>query len=371
MTSRDTLLVQPNASWALGVADGFGCDAYPAIREAELPDLSSLQDVFGRMITCCSRHCRRLGGFGGYKLGWKNNPLIAATLRLHAMYSPIFAGCFFPSGAEISLSHHKVFAAEAEYGFVMRHTLLPRDEAYTAEEVWAAVHWVEPAIEIIGARLASFSGANTSPYHLLADAMSNALVVRGAPISSFTSDYPPPEALTGGSWRVQLRVDNREVSSGTGSENPADSPLGSLTFLVNDLRTGDGARSLGRACLPAAHVSCLLVLRVASGRPHLPQAQVAASRRAGGAVEFGSHTVLEAYFEVRHRACDARRVSTRLEAPTCQRGSSSMSWSRVRVSRSVALSLCEQPVYKYRCAMEDALVCVVCAVCVTVSSGHV
>ena len=285
--------------------DGFGCGMrYPAIRrEAELPDLSSLQDVFethDHMLQ--SPHCQRLGGFGGYKLGWKNNPLIAADpLRLHAMYSPIFAGCFFPSGAEISLSHHKVFAAEAEYGFVMRHTLLPRDEAYTAEEVWAAVHWVEPVIEIIGARLASFSGANTSPYHLLADAMSNALVVRGAPISSFTSDYPPPEALTGGSWRVQLRVDNREVSSGIGSENPADSPLGSLTFLVNDL-VHRRRRALEAGALVIAGHTCQVAFSGARALPPaaltLPQAQVCGARVVPeAAVEFGSHTVLEAYFE--------------------------------------------------------------------------
>ena len=167
----------------------FGCTdicALPFAERQNFPISLAYKTFLRRMITCCSR---RIAGdlvAGGYKLGWKNNPLIALDpLRLHAMYSPIF-GCFFPSGAEISLSHHKVFAAEAEYGFVMRHTLLPRDEAYTAEEVWAAVHWVEPVIEIIGARLASFSRANTSPYHLLADAMSNALVIRGAPIPSFT-----------------------------------------------------------------------------------------------------------------------------------------------------------------------------------------
>ena len=33
-----------------------------------------------------SPHCARLGGFGGWKLGWKDHPLVAADpLRLPAM----------------------------------------------------------------------------------------------------------------------------------------------------------------------------------------------------------------------------------------------------------------------------------------------
>ena len=123
------------------------------------------------------------------------------------MYSPIFAGCFFPSGAEVSLSHHKVFAAEAEYGFTMRHALLPRDEAYSQDEVWAAVHSVEPVIEMVGARLSTFQGAKVSPYHLLADAMNNALVIRGAAIPHAHGDTPPQSPLIGADgWRVQLRA---------------------------------------------------------------------------------------------------------------------------------------------------------------------
>ena len=146
------------------------------------------------------------------------------------MYSPIFSGCFLPSGAEVSLSHHKVFCAEAEYGFVMQHDLTPRDEVYTEEEVWQAVYSFEPCIELCGARFTT-AVAKASPYHLLADAMSNALVIRGTPIRR-PATVPDPLRPSN---RVRILVDGKEVSTGTGASNPGDSPLGALTFLVNDI----------------------------------------------------------------------------------------------------------------------------------------
>ena len=217
------------------------------------------------------------------------------------MYAPIFAGCFFPSGTEVSLSHHKVFAAEAEYGFTMRHALLPRDEAYSQDEVWAAVHSVEPVIEMVGARLSTFQGAKVSPYHLLADAMNNALVIRGAAIPHAHGDTPPPSPLIGADgWRVQLRVDGHEVSSGDGKENPTNSPLGSLVFMVNDL-VHRRRRALDAGALVIAGHTCQVAFSSRPSPPSaraLPRAHVCGARVVPeAAVEFGAHTVLEAYFE--------------------------------------------------------------------------
>ena len=81
----------------------------------------------------------RFGGVGGYKLGWKDHPLLDES-GLAAMYSPIFRGCFRDAArtgpaAHVSLSRHKVFAAEAEYAFVMAHRLGPRRQPYTEDEV--------------------------------------------------------------------------------------------------------------------------------------------------------------------------------------------------------------------------------------------
>jgi 2-keto-4-pentenoate hydratase len=273
----------------------------PYVRNADgMPMLTSLEDVFlTHEAMLKTTHCERLGGHGGYKLGWKANPFIAADeLRLHAMYSPIFSGCFLPSGAEVSLSHHKIFCAEAEYGFVMGRTLQPRDEPYNQEEVWRAVRSFEPCIELCGARFTT-AVAKASPYHLLADAMSNALVIRGKAILASSPYTSLPDALRVKNV-VRLFVDGEENSSGTGAENPGDSPLGSLTWLVNDL-THRRRMPLEAGHLVIAGHACQVAFSSRPAPPSartLPQAQVCGARVVPkAAVEFGAHTVLEAYFE--------------------------------------------------------------------------
>ena len=270
----------------------------PPVKSPEnLPSLSCLADVFETHDAMLqSSHCARLGGHGGYKLGWKDNPLIAADpTPLHAMYSPIFSGCFLPSGAEVSLSHHKVFCAEAEYGFVMQHDLTPRDEVYTEEEVWQAVYSFEPCIELCGARFTT-AVAKASPYHLLADAMSNALVIRGTPIRR-PATVPDPLRPSN---RVRILVDGKEVSTGTGASNPGDSPLGALTFLVNDI-THRRRLPLCAGHLVIAGHTCQVAFSSRPAPPSartLPQAQVCGARvMPQFAVEYGAHTALEAYFE--------------------------------------------------------------------------
>jgi len=264
-----------------------------------LPALDCLDDVFrvhDAMIQ--SPQSDRLGGHAGWKLGWKGNPLVTADpSRLPAMYSPIFAGCLFPSGTTLSLSHHKVFCAEAEFGFVMGSPLPPREECYTQEEVWAAVRSYEPCIELCGARFTTAT-AKASPYHLLADAMNNAAVIRGIPLVPPPAT-PPAAALTGGSCLVRLLVDGKEASSGTGEENPADSPLGALTFLANDLSRRGKTLEAGHFVI-AGH-TCQVAF---SSRPAPPSARTLSQAPVCGArvvpdaaVEFGAHSVLEAYHE--------------------------------------------------------------------------
>jgi 2-keto-4-pentenoate hydratase len=291
------------SAWSDDDGTGRGMRMPPIKNDDELPLLTCLTDVFeAHEAMVRSSHAARLGGHGGWKLGWKNNPLVSADpLCLSAMYSPIFAGCFMPSGAEVSLSHHKVFCAEAEYGFTMGAELQPRDERYSESEVWAAVRSYEPCIELCGARFTTAT-AKASPYHLLADAMNNALVIRGTPVLVSATDLaePVPSALLGGDLNVRLCVDGQDVSLGTGSENPGDSPLASLTFLVNDLVHRRG-HTLAAGHLVIAGHTCQVAFSSRPAPPSaraLPQAQVCGARVVPqAAVEFGAHTVLEAYFE--------------------------------------------------------------------------
>lgn len=246
---------------------------------ASLPDVKSLAEVFAvHDALVASPEARRLGGFCGYKLGWKNHPLLDAggeiQQGLSAMYSPIFAGCFrdtCQSGtpAHVSLSRHKIFAAEAEYCFVLANGLTPRSTPYSEAEVWNAVSHVESCIELCGVRavavpphdallpLADFFLEGLSPYQLLSDAMLNALTIRGPTVAlgGAQGTVAPPLVLATG--KVRLLAEGVEVSCGTGHENPGDSPLASLTFLVNDLTHRRG-RSLDAGAVVIAGHTCQL-----------------------------------------------------------------------------------------------------------------
>ena len=238
---------------------------------ALLPAVSSLDDVFvvHEALEAHPEVSTRFGGVGGYKLGWKDHPLLDDA-KLAAMYSPIFRGCFRDrsrSGTppHVSLSRHKIFAAEAEYAHVMATSLGPRGQPYTEAEVWRAVGHVEACIELCGTRtamsdlelqpLADFFLEGISPYQLLADAMLNALVVRGPVVSAGGAgasglSEPPRDLATA---KVRLLAEGTEISSGTGAENPTDSPLGSLTFLVNDLTYRRGRTLAAGSVVIAGH----------------------------------------------------------------------------------------------------------------------
>ena len=99
---------------------------------------------------------------------------------------------------------------------------------------------------------------------------------------------------------VRLLVDGQEVSSGTGAENPGDSPLAALTFCVNDLAHRRRMPIHAGALVIAGH-TCQVAFSSRPAPPSartLPQAQVCGARVVPlAAVEFGAHTVLEAYFE--------------------------------------------------------------------------
>lgn len=293
----------PAAETLLGAWSTEAADAAP-VEVEDQPPVESLDDVFGMHDALrASPQADRLGGFGGYKLGWKGHPLL--TDGRAAMYSPIFAGCFRPSGSAISLSRHKVFCAEAEFAFHMARGLPPRDAPYSPAEVWAAVGHVELAIELCGARAAAPTSAGVTPYHLLADAMLNALVVRGPVILRNDGTEAAARAVAAlADVPVRLLVGGVEISSGSGRENPLDTPLGALTFLVNDL-TYHRRRPLEAHALVIAGHCCQVAF---AGRPApatasafpqasacgLPDAKVGRRARAQLSAHFGGLGSVEA-----------------------------------------------------------------------------
>ena len=129
-TARLACVPAARASRALGLRIGTppaprappqceAADRPPIGDAAALPPAETFDDVheIHDALVAAPQAEARLGGFGGFKLGWKGHPLLSdgpAAPGLPAFYSPIFAGCFRPNGATVSLARHKIFCAEAE-----------------------------------------------------------------------------------------------------------------------------------------------------------------------------------------------------------------------------------------------------------------
>ena len=234
------------ASWRGDCADVDAASAFAGVR--------SLDDCDAVNAALVSAAADTLGGHAGYKLGWKG-----AFAERAALWAPLFGSRLVAHGASVSLSEHKVFSAEAEFSFVLARRLEPRADAYTSEEVWSAVPHVELCVELCGVR----SHASTEKLHYVADALCGACVIRGPSIGG-PSDSLDTNALT--SIDVTLTVAGAEISRGTALNNPLDSPLASLTFLVNDLCVRLG-RPLHAGALVIAGHCCQAAFE---GRPRPP-----------------------------------------------------------------------------------------------------
>jgi 2-keto-4-pentenoate hydratase len=188
---------------------------------SDLPPLDSLADAMDvQRAMVESPFSSQLGGVSGWKLGWKGQ-----VAEKHALYGPIFRSGMLQSGTEVSLGELVVHAAEAEFGMVLGRTLEPRDTPYSEAEVWDAVDHVELCIELPGAR----QYQSEEPLHYIADALLSCAIVRG---KSIGKPVDPAQLATA---EVRILVGGIEISTGTGEENPGDSPLASLTFLANEL----------------------------------------------------------------------------------------------------------------------------------------
>eukprot|EP00933_Yihiella_yeosuensis_P063577 TRINITY_DN66762_c0_g1_i1.p1 TRINITY_DN66762_c0_g1~~TRINITY_DN66762_c0_g1_i1.p1 ORF type:complete len:307 (+),score=60.12 TRINITY_DN66762_c0_g1_i1:193-1113(+) len=188
------------------------------------PTLEFIFDVHAAIVALVPEVKPCLGDVGGLKLGWKNHALLKGELP--AMYSPIFSGCFADSGDEVQLRRDRIFCAEAEYGFVLAERIEPRSKCYTADEVLKMIQHVELCIELCGVRVVE----EASPFHFLADGMLNAGVIRGRTFS--------PESINLTSLSevpVHIKVAGQTVCSGSGRENPLDSPLRSFEFVINEI----------------------------------------------------------------------------------------------------------------------------------------
>mmetsp|Transcript_34406 Transcript_34406/g.75316 ORF Transcript_34406/g.75316 Transcript_34406/m.75316 type:complete len:324 (-) Transcript_34406:82-1053(-) len=202
-----------------------------------LSDLESALAVNRTMVTSTNALVsdlrRKLGGHVGWKMGWKGafpeRPILCGPLfGCGLLRSDVSNDTKEPTNA--SLSKYRAFAAEAEFLFVLRHSLNPRinGEKYNQEEVWDAVDRIELCIELCGAR--QFD--STNKFHYIADALCSSAVVRG-PCIGTKEEIGDPSSLV--KYTVELFLGDTRISSGDATNNPGDSPLASVTALVNEL----------------------------------------------------------------------------------------------------------------------------------------
>jgi len=165
--------------------------------------------------------------FQSETIGWKLGATNANTLELLGFEQP-FGGQLlkthcFSNGAEVAIFPEHAPALETEFMVKLSKDLPPRDEAYTNEEVAAAIEYVCAAFEIVGCRVVG--GLGEAGLMLIADGAVNLAVVQGEIVDDWRkadlSDHP-------------LRVTIDGVEAATGSSNLLlwGNPLGAVAFLA-------------------------------------------------------------------------------------------------------------------------------------------
>jgi 2-keto-4-pentenoate hydratase len=136
----------------------------------------------------------------------------------------------YGDGAVLPAKMFNFIGAEAEIAYRLGRDLPPRPEAYSLEEVKAAIASVHAAIEISDTRFAAWASQNR-PSHI-ADQLNHGALAVGA-LSARLTDVDP-------SRQRAIMTVNGEIRADTTGGNPAGDPLQLLLWLANQ-----GAHSMG------------------------------------------------------------------------------------------------------------------------------
>jgi len=159
----------------------------------------------GTVIESLPPECRPLTRAEGYRVqsgiearssgplfGWKVAATSVAGQRHIRVDGPI-AGRLLrerahPSGSRLSLAGNRMAVAEPEFAFRMGRDILPRQQAYSVDEVMAAIAHRHPSIEVPDLRFAVFTSAGEA--QIIADnACAHEFVLGDA--AHFYSEYMP------------------------------------------------------------------------------------------------------------------------------------------------------------------------------------
>ena len=174
-------------------------------------------------------------------VGWKIAATSVSGQRHINVDGPIagrlLASRVHHSPCEVAFGANRMAVAEAEFAFVMGSDLPAQEDAWSVDEVLAAVATLHPAIEIPDSRFADFTRAGSA--QLAAD---NACAHEFVLGPATDADW---RAIDLSAHRVTLSIDGRVATTGAGSDALGD-PRAALAWIANNhavqgaaLRAGD------------------------------------------------------------------------------------------------------------------------------------
>jgi 2-keto-4-pentenoate hydratase len=129
------------------------------------------------------------------------------------------------SPASISAGEVILHIIEAEFDFLMKEDLPPREGSYTQDEVMARVDSLIPAIEIPDSRYKNWSAVGIA--QLIADNAIASILVLGEPAKNWRD-------LNLANQSVAVRINGETVDEGSGA-NVLGDPRNVMTWLANTL----------------------------------------------------------------------------------------------------------------------------------------
>ena len=160
----------------------------------------------------------RLGAdIGGWKVGAKSadGPIQGAPLPI--------GGCHV-SGARLARRSYTPLGLELEIAFRFGRVFEPRDTAYPADDVLAAINMMAATIEIVASRYRGWPEIDKLAQ--LADLQNHGALVIGAAVP-YRDDFPFS------SPSLQFRFDDDAIAGSTCPMNPAGDPRRLLPWIVN------------------------------------------------------------------------------------------------------------------------------------------
>ena len=218
-----------------------------------LPALSSIDDVYqvhDAMLSIKST----LGDVVGWKCGACGPAPQKAMGLTESFRAPLFAKSIAKSPGRVDKKATGAIMCEAEMAFIMAKPLGPKTddplstEPYTAEEVWDAVGYICPAIEVCGTRWTGEALGAANTWHKLADDGLNVMCVLGPAVETqhlAPGGRLPKQAADLPKVGVRMLLNGKEVATGSGA-NVLGSPLDSLTWLANNMAANRPDHQSGR-----------------------------------------------------------------------------------------------------------------------------